>query len=241
MLSSLILHENQDFLVVNKPPGLAMHSESGAGLIASLRQQFGSEQFFPVHRLDAVTSGLVLVAKNQTANRELSLRFQNKKIEKIYLALLDKKPRKTQGCVLGDMLKARDGAWKLAQTRNNPAQTWFFSFAYAPKKRVAVVKPLTGKTHQIRVAMKALAAPILGDERYGGSVHSRCCLHAWQLRFSWQGNIMHFSAPFHREDSGDVPALTDSEFDNEQLQLFIQNLGSPFDLAWPKAALCELS
>lgn len=235
MLSSLILHENQDFLVVNKPPGVSIHSEAGPGLIASLRSLYQSDEIFPVHRIDVVTSGLLLVARNPEANRELSLRFQDRKIEKIYLALLDKKPRKTQGCVRGDMLKARGGSWRLAETQTNPAQTWFFSFGYAPKKRVAVVKPLTGKTHQIRVAMKAMGAPIVGDERYGGSLHSRTCLHAWQLRFAWQGKTLEFYAPFQQ-----VNDFTRSEFDSEELAQFVANLGSPFDLDWPKAALHEL-
>lgn len=231
MLRSLILHENQDFLIINKPPGLGMHSESGTGLIASLRSEFRSEQFFPVHRLDASTSGLVLIAKNPNVNRELSLLFQDRKIEKIYLALLDKKPRKTQGCVSGDMLKARGGSWRLAESKKNPVYTWFFSYAYAPKKRVAVLKPLTGKTHQIRVAMKALAAPIVGDKRYGGTLHTRCCLHAWQLRFQWRDEILEFCAPFQN-----VPEFTRSEFDNEELVEFVVNLGSPFALGWPLGA-----
>ena len=231
MLASLILQEFDDYLVINKPPGLAMHSETGPGLIARLRKELEREELYPVHRLDANTSGLLLVAKTAEANRELSLLFQEKQIEKLYLALVDKKPLKSQGCVKGDMQKARAGSWRLARSNVNPAVTWFFSSTYSPGKRLVILKPLSGKTHQLRVAMKALSAPILGDKRYGGTVHSRTCLHAWQLRFHWKGSQVHFIAPFT-----DIPGSTRGEFDNTQLTAFLDEMGPAFDLAWPKAA-----
>lgn len=239
MLHSFILAESQDYLVFNKPAGLAIHSQSGPGLIAQLRSELGNDNLFPVHRLDTVTSGLLLLAKSSESNQALSLLFQEKKVEKMYLALMDAKPRKTQGRIEGDMIKARGGSWRLAKTRRNPALTCFFSFGYAPGKRFALLKPYTGKTHQLRVALKALGSPILGDERYGGSPHTRTCLHAWQLRFEWQGSMVQYCAPFSETpDQADYKRAL-CEFDNEQLAAQIESLGPPFELAWPKIKLAR--
>lgn len=232
MLRSFIVADCQDYLVFNKPAGLAIHSQAGPGLVARLRLELGNENLFPVHRLDSATSGLLLLAKSSEANRELSRLFQERKVEKIYLALLDSKPRKTQGRIEGDMLKARNGSWRLAKTKTNPALTWFFSYGYAPGKRCALLKPYTGKTHQLRVALKALGSPILGDQRYGGSPHRRTCLHAWQLRFAWQGATVRYCAPFAATLEGEK-----CEFDSEALAAHLESLPPPFDLPWPNVKL----
>ena len=226
-----VIYENADFLVINKHPGVGVHSESGPGVIAQLRQQRKDDQLFPVHRLDTATSGLLLIAKNSESNRALSLKFQNREVEKIYLGLLDKKPRKTQGSIIGDMKKARNGSWRLSTSLKNPAQTWFYSFSYAPQKRYAILKPLSGKTHQLRVAMKALGAPLIGDTRYGGSEHSRLGLHAWYLRLRWQAQELVFTADFANTFK-DYPG----EFDNPDLSSALEQQGSPLLFKWPKAA-----
>ena len=82
---------------------------------------------YPVHRLDKVTSGLVLLARDTEANRELSMAFAERKVEKAYLAISDQKPLKKQGWVKGDMIKGRRGAWMLTRSQDNPAVTRFVS------------------------------------------------------------------------------------------------------------------
>jgi tRNA pseudouridine32 synthase / 23S rRNA pseudouridine746 synthase len=186
-----LLEKNADFWLVYKHPGASFHSDSGEiGVFETIKQlafSEGIENLFPVHRLDKVTSGLMLVATHEAANRELCAMFEDRKIEKYYLAISDKTPSKKQGSVVGDMQASRRGSWKLTKTKLNPAITQFFSKSIAPYQRLFIVKPGTGKTHQIRVALKSLGAAIAGDPLYSAehaSDFDRCYLHAFCLRFS---------------------------------------------------------
>ena len=183
-----VVLEQADFLVVNKDAGVDMHDDAGVpGLVSRVSAAVG-QNVYPVHRLDKVTSGLVLLAKNKEATSELSQSFAGRRVKKTYLAISDRSPKKKQGWVKGDMAKSRNGSWKLLHSSDNPAITYFQSVALAiPHHRLYVVSPHTGKTHQIRVALKSISAPILGDERYGGSVADRTYLHAWRLHFSYGG------------------------------------------------------
>lgn len=179
-----ILSQHKDFMVINKGPGLGMHDEAGEpGLVNLVRAETGLA-LYPVHRLDKMTSGLLLLARTPEANRALSMAFADRRVSKQYLALSDRKPKKKQGWVKGDMQKGRGGSWMLARTLENPAISWFDSASVREGLRLYRIKPQTGKTHQIRVAMKSIGAPILGDERYGGTAADRGYLHAWRLSFT---------------------------------------------------------
>lgn len=178
-----VVLDHARFLVLLKPAGASMHSENGAGWVVTASAQLGMP-LLPVHRLDRVTSGVLLLAKDSAAAAELAALFAAHRIEKYYLALSDKRSHKKQGRVIGDMLPARNGSWKLAHSKVQPAQTDFMSAGLGDGLRAYLLKPATGKTHQLRVALKSQGAAILGDERYGGSVADRTYLHAWALRFS---------------------------------------------------------
>lgn len=151
-------------------------------------RQLSVAQVWLVHRLDKVTSGLLIFALNEQAASRLSQLFAAHLINKTYLALSLHKPKKKQGLIMGDMKKSRRGAWKLCQSRENPALTRFNSVTCEPKLRLFILKPQTGKTHQLRVAMKSLGSPILGDELYGGNSEKsdRTYLHAYQLDFFYR-------------------------------------------------------
>lgn len=106
------------------------------------------------------------------------------------------------------MQKARNGAWKLCQSKENPAITRFESTNCEPNLRLFFLKPQTGKTHQLRVAMKSLGSPILGDAIYGKNTEKidRTYLHAARLQFEFKGQAFDvFVAPkegawWHREN-----------------------------------------
>lgn len=180
-----------DFIVVDKMPGVVSqgaHSHSSDNnLLTALASRYPGESFYPVHRLDALTSGLLVVAKNSQAASELGQAFASAQVAKTYIALSDKKPKKKQGRIVGDMVKARNGCWKLAQTRTKPAVTRFLSTGLHGQPRLFLLYPTTGKTHQLRVALKSLGAAILGDGRYGGTDSDRLYLHAHQLEFNCFG------------------------------------------------------
>lgn len=187
-----ILDHQADFLVIDKAPGVAVQGDPNApSVLDHVRRDLALTHLYPVHRLDMATSGLVVAAKTPEANRALSLAFQNQEVTKCYLAITAKKPSKKQGWVVGDMEKARSGSYRLCRTRDNPARTAFRSFPLDNGKRLLVLRPLTGKTHQLRVALKSLGAAIIGDERYGGEPADRMYLHAWRLQF-------HLSDRLHR-------------------------------------------
>lgn len=188
-----IIREEIDFYVCEKEAGLDFHnSDSGPGLFNILREQVKEkspqETLYPVHRLDKATSGLIIVARNKEAAAGLGDLFATGQIEKIYLALSDKKPRKKQGWIVGDMERSRRGQWKLTRGMENPARSYFISKPVKPGLRVFAVKIYTGKTHQIRVALKSLGSPILGDPLYyaSGPVVERCYLHSWKMKFRWK-------------------------------------------------------
>ncbi|MGB0733323.1 MAG: pseudouridine synthase, partial [Pontibacterium sp.] len=150
------------------------------------------------HRLDKVTSGALVLAKTSLAASKLSQSFQHRTVRKCYIAISDKKPKKKQGLIKGDMVKSRRGAWRLSQTMNAPAQTRFTSYAYQPGLRVFFVRPITGKTHQIRVALKSISAPIIGDKYYHETVQpapDRTYLHAYWLSFRYDGQDYEVIAP----------------------------------------------
>ena len=182
-----IVLEHPAFTIVNKLEPASFHCEDGqTGFFEAVKRELGGE-CYPVHRLDIMTTGLVVVARTQDAARELGDLFANRQVNKCYLAISNQKPKKKQGLVKGDMAKARRGSWKLLRTTENPAITRFDSVSLEPGVRLYKVRPQTGKTHQIRVALKSIGAPILGDVRYGGGEADRGYLHAYALQFDYDG------------------------------------------------------
>lgn len=165
-----VIYENSDFVIFDKPAELNFHSEDGeAGFVVKATQQLNLSQLYGVHRLDKMTSGLIILAKSSEIANTFTKMFEKKEIQKFYLALSLRKPKKKQGWVKADMGKARRGTYKLLQTKENPAITQFISCALRVGERFFLVKPHTGKTHQIRVALKSIGSPIAGDIRYANA------------------------------------------------------------------------
>lgn len=224
-----IVENNPEFVVIYKKPGASFHSESGEpGLFETVKQQEAFPALFPVHRLDKVTSGLLVMAKTSAVNRQLTEAFSQRHVQKYYLAISAKKPNKKQGLIKGDMAPARRGAWKLLTTQDNPAVTQFFSKSICTGRRLFVIKPHTGKTHQIRVALKSIAAPIAGDLLYGDALENascdRCYLHAFSLAFALEGKEYRFTE-WPREGE----FFNDADFSSA-----MQEWSEPWNLPWPQ-------
>ena len=225
-----LISKNNDFIVIDKNHGVDFHtSDDSDSLINHVREKEKDKNLFPVHRLDRMTSGLILFARNKEAASGLSLLFQERKIEKYYLALSDKKPKKSQGLIAGDMERGRRGAWKLLRTKNNPAQTRFFSKSCGGGLRLFILRPLTGKTHQLRVALKSIGAPVLGDPLYyrgESKKQDRGYLHSYALRFDYMGtSYCYASLP----DNGIF-------FRDERFGVALENFKAPWLLKWPGTA-----
>ena len=199
-------------LATEPAPGLlaVVRSLQEAG---ELQGTYYKGELHSVHRLDKVTSGICVFAKSKKAAQALRESFRTRKAHKYYVALTSKKPSKKMGTVRGGMTQARRGAWKLVReqtkkkdeegdeeddgaarkkkkTTTAPAITKFVARGVAidgEPFRFFVMKPITGKTHQLRVACKSLGAPLLGDTTYGGSAakaSDRTYLHAAAMRFA---------------------------------------------------------
>ncbi|MFO6422296.1 TIGR01621 family pseudouridine synthase [Motilimonas sp. KMU-193] len=222
-----LIADEPDFVVINKQAGCNFHSEQGeAGLVVTVEQTLGLK-LYSVHRLDKLTSGILLLAKSPQAAAELSELFAQRKVDKFYLALSNTKPNKKQGLIKGDMVKSRRGSWKLTKTQHNPAITHFFSFNVREGLRLFVLKPLTGKTHQLRVALKSIGAPIAGDLRYGQQACDRGYLHAYQLSFSYQGKDFCYQAK----------VLSGELFNLMEFKQCLNELDDLQTLPWPRYRL----
>lgn len=228
-MSIPILYDDNQVLIVNKPAGLAMHDSDAAdnlGIVSLLRQQTGLTQLHLCHRLDTGTSGCLCLAKDAHTAALIGEAFAHRTVTKFYLALSGDKPKKKQGSVIGDMKNRRGGQHMLLKSKEHPAITQFFSYSAKPGIRGFLVKPYTGKTHQIRVALKSVGAPILGDALYGGKPAERLHLHAWSLTLPMQNNPISVTAS----------TLTGGYFNDEDIQAWVAKLPSPTSLPWPTVA-----
>ena len=218
-----VIADERDFIVINKPAEVHLHSQDGTpGVLAQAEADLGIK-LYSVHRLDTLTSGLIILAKSSEAAAEFTRMFSAHLVQKYYLALAKGKPKKKQGWVIGDMAKSRRSMHKLLRTTDNPAITQFFSHSIGDGERLYLLKPHSGKTHQLRVALASIGTPILGDTLYGGATADRGYLHAYSLDFQYLDQAYRYTvAP----PSGE---LFDSAAVKEQLMTWSQ----PADLAWP--------
>lgn len=220
-----VLYEHADFIIINKPANIAVQNEAEAsGILPLICKQLNVPQLWLVHRLDKITSGVLILAKHAQAAAIFGQLFTDKHIEKYYLAIATKKPKKKQGTIRGGMHKVRDGKWILNTSNDNLSMTQFFSYGILPNIRLFLVKPLTGKTHQIRVALKSLASPILGDVLYKGETSDRTYLHAYAIKFSYQQQEILVKC---EPDYG-------QHFLSDEMTNAIKQLPSPANLPWPK-------
>jgi tRNA pseudouridine32 synthase/23S rRNA pseudouridine746 synthase len=226
---SLVFSEER-FIVVDKAPGVDFHGKGG--LVDAVRTQLEIQDLFTVHRLDRITSGLVLFARGREYARELSGLFRQRDVEKYYLSLSDRMPRKKRGIITGDMVKSRRGAYRLTRSRKNPAVTRYVCLGRTGRLVMFIVRPLTGRTHQVRVALKSIGAPVLGDPIYYRRSLSekgtdRAYLHAFAMRFSIDGGEFSFVR---------IPG-SGIHFGEEAIREKMEGVTAPWELAWDHSHL----
>lgn len=193
----IILHEDDDIAVISKPQNLVVHPGSGNSdntLVNGLLYKFPilanrDDKIRPgiVHRLDKDTSGLMIIAKTNSAYHRLVEMFKNKEIEKTYLAIVEGKIEQ-EGKIyapIGRSIKNRL-MFEVTTLNSKSALTFYKPIEVFKNHTLLEVKLSTGRTHQIRVHMKYINHPILGDPLYGRknkyNIKSQM-LHAYELKF----------------------------------------------------------
>jgi 23S rRNA pseudouridine1911/1915/1917 synthase len=213
-----IIFENDDLLVINKPAGMVVHPAAGydtgtlvqavLGYAPDIQGIGGEQRPGIVHRLDKGTSGLILVAKNDAAHRWLQNQFRQRKVEKVYLALVDGAPPTPTGRVEAPI--GRDPAHRKQMAVRPPgkgrgAVSEYKTLEHFKAHTLLEVHPLTGRTHQIRLHLAFLGCPVVGDQIYGRRhptlEFKRHFLHAARLTIVLPGakEASTFEAPLPRE------------------------------------------
>ncbi len=165
-----LLLETDDYIAVNKPAGLLTipdrHDADQPSLAHLLKKQFG--EMFVVHRLDKQTSGVILFAKDAHAHRYFSLLFENRHVQKEYTGIVSGKMQEHAGTIDASIEenKFRKGEM-IVSKRGKPAITHYEVLNGFSRYSVVLFKPVTGRTHQIRVHAKYLNHPLACDDIYG--------------------------------------------------------------------------
>jgi 23S rRNA pseudouridine1911/1915/1917 synthase len=224
-----IVYENNDLLVVNKPAGMVVHPsaghQSGTLVHAALAYSVdiegvgGVQRPGVVHRLDKDTSGLILLAKNDTAHKWLQDQFSSRQVEKIYLALVDGAPPTPRGRVEAAIGRDPVNRKKMAVvplSKGRAAVSEYSTLRKYPAHSLLEVHPITGRTHQIRLHLAFLECPVVGDQVYGRRHSSlpldRHFLHAARLRIRLPGedDLSEFEALLPEDLSDCLDALASS-------------------------------
>jgi len=196
-LREAILYESAGLLIVNKPHGLAVHGGSGInlGLIESLRQLYPNERSLElVHRLDRDTSGCIMVAKKRSTLRAIHAQLREGGIDKVYQALViggwPRSCQKVDAPLMKNVVQSGERMVRVAQDGKR-CITSYRVLQNLGQFTLIEAKPITGRTHQIRVHCQHMGHPIVGDPKYGlDDVNliqrqlglNRLFLHAAQLR-----------------------------------------------------------
>ncbi|MCY7325160.1 MAG: RluA family pseudouridine synthase [Microbacteriaceae bacterium] len=196
-----VVHDDDDIIVIDKPVGVAAHPSVGwtgptvlgalAGAGYRISTSGASERAGIVHRLDAGTSGLMVVAKSERAYSELKRAFHDREVDKIYHAVVQGHPDPLAGTIDAPIGRHPGSSWKFAiVSGGKDSVTHYETLEAFPSASLLEVNLETGRTHQIRVHMAAQRHPCVGDAMYGADPSisaklglSRQWLHALQLSF----------------------------------------------------------
>lgn len=188
-----ILYEDDEFLVINKPPGILVHpvgkEQTGTlanGVIYYWQTHDIQAKFRPIHRLDRKTSGLVLIGKNQFAHQHLFRQMVNRTVFREYLAIAAGALTPETGIINAPIArKPGSTVERIVAPEGQEAITHYKVIRCNHEASLLSLHLETGRTHQIRVHLNYLGHPLLGDTLYGGSdgLIRRQALHSHQIRF----------------------------------------------------------
>jgi 23S rRNA pseudouridine955/2504/2580 synthase len=213
LFRSMVLHEDDDLYVLNKPEGLAVQGGTRThrhvdGLLMGLAAELGERPRL-VHRLDRDTSGVLVIAKRRSIAAALGRLFATRSVRKIYWALVMGVPKPGQGRIDLPLIKSRSAEGdrvRAADEEEDDGQRAVTSYAVIDKASPVAswvsLKPVTGRQHQLRAHMSIIGHPILGDTKYGGmenlpdGIARKLHLHARRISFPHpRGGSVDVTAP----------------------------------------------
>ena len=197
----ITLHEDEAIIIADKPSGLlsvpGRAPEKAFCAVSILSERHG--EILTVHRLDMDTSGVMVFARTKSAQSSLSRAFQERKVAKSYLAMVEGQPNPASGTIdLPIASYSLQRPLRHIAADGRPAITHFETLKHSAGTSLIKLTPKTGRSHQLRLHMQALGHPILGDRFYGTSENAkRLMLHAFSLEFRHpeSGQYVHYTAP----------------------------------------------
>lgn len=220
--ADLILFEDDDIIVVNKPAFISTLDEREGGEINMLRlakNYVGDAQI--CHRLDKETSGALIIAKNPEAYRSVSMQFEKRQVKKVYHAVIEGTHTFDNLFIDLPILNVGKGNVTISRQEGKRAETWFQSLKYFKHYTLVECRPVTGRMHQIRIHLATQRASIAGDEMYKGKpvflsdikrkyhlgkdqeelpIMKRFALHAYEVTFKLlDGKDVTIHAPYPKD------------------------------------------
>lgn len=220
-LRDLILFEDQDYLLINKPPFVStLEDRNDSTTIISLAREIEPDPQVG-HRLDKDTSGVLVIARNPEAYRHISMQFENREVTKTYHAVVDGIHHFDKKLMDAPILKLNNGTVRISRSEGKEAQTYFTTEQVFKNHTLIRCNPITGRMHQIRIHLALLKASITGDDTYGGKpfyvssvkrgfqlkklteeepLMKRMALHAFSLEFALlDGKKITVEAPYPKD------------------------------------------
>jgi len=212
-----VIYEDEDVIVANKPSGLLTHAKGGITTEQTLAETFRQKTTFAVdstrpgivHRLDRDTSGIIILARHDSAAHDLQQQFARRTAKKTYLAVVSGTPKHEKALIdLPIARNPRQPSTFTVDPKGKPAQTYYEVLASDGEKSLLLLQPKTGRTHQLRVHLKQIGTPICGDIVYG-KAGQRLMLHAWKLDICLpSGERKEFVAPIPSIFLDDFPEVS---------------------------------
>jgi len=209
-----VLFESNQLLVVQKPAGIITEDNPfeannlEANCRAYLKQKINDPYLGVVHRLDRVTSGVVIFAKKRGTLKTLNRWFEERQIQKTYWAITSEEPEKKQGILIHHLLTEKKSKKTLVVDPKvkgaKKAELSFKVLSSMDDQFLLEIKPKTGRFHQIRAQLSHIGCPIIGDKKYGSTTHYenlQIGLHARSIELpeAINGSIRKFTAPLPKD------------------------------------------
>jgi 23S rRNA pseudouridine1911/1915/1917 synthase len=210
-----VVNENNDYIVVNKMAGLISEKSPYENptvedqVVHHLLKHKRKPYIGVIHRLDRVTSGVLVFAKKKSILVEFNELFSNRQVQKTYLAIVSKKPLKSKKTLTNFLVKNKlEKRADIVPLKSKESLECILSYQVIGENNFGYlleIKPKTGRFHQIRAQLAHVELPIIGDEKYGSDKDYfplSICLHAWKLTYQVSGsnNFKTHEAPVPKND-----------------------------------------